>query len=647
MRQRVFIAVLVLITGTAVAQVPLVGGGGASLADIEHTPTMITVVLGDSGAEDANLRVWEVHSGHMTVVTTEGARKHYMFSDIQEIRVQGGVVTVEEYQPRTNLGLDAEQVEAVRRAIERGAQIFKESNANQPLKMRAASLVIVGGGEDAAAEARAYLQGLAGSNDVPSALDAAYAQYLAGEKVRPEIVSSGIESGNPRVRIDAAYLAGLTQNHVADSLLFKMVQDRAKEYSAPAAGALALLGEREVLPSLLGMLAGTNETKANAAKFGLVLLGGGDVATQMKILLGETQGEARLRVVEVLCRLGDPDGKKLLRREMSIPTRKYEAALLLAPLGDVKAMEVLRARIAQKFEADDEEALLWRADSAAALLAGNDRTMLGVLMELLRSEFPSVQRRVYKNIIDLDKRSLLSVALPGVGNKKKPDIAMTACETVIALTDEEFRQRLLLRDMQATAKPLSTATALSQDSFAPGTAGAGPGGAGLAGSAPERKEAAAQGSSRGRVAARETAREEASERGVAESQDDVSADLEQARSPDGTVIVRVKNKLQNGITLKTLTGPPVLMTIGVDESRQTRMKLGTFGVVVVAQGSLPGEGQEQMALHMAGLGLAGSATFFDASDNCCGGAFVAQLGGAAKWTISEKNGSIHVDQEAR
>ena len=461
MRQRVFIAVLVLITGTAVAQIPLVGGDGASLKDIERTPTMVTVVLRESGAEDANLKVWEVQDAHVTLFTDRGERKHYMFSDIHEIRVQGGVVSVEEYQPRTELGLDAEEVDAVRRMIARATEIFDGSNANQPLKMRAASLVIVGGEEDAAAKASAYLKGLATSNDVPSALEASYAQYLAGQRVRPDVILSGLESGNPRIRVRAAYLAGLAQDHSADSFLFKMVQDRAEEYSAPAAGALALLDEREVLPSLLGMLAGTNATKADAAKFGLVLLGGDDVVTQMKILLNETQGEARLRVVEVLCRLGDPDGKKLLRQEMSVPARKSEAALLLSPLGDVKAMQVLRARISQKFDEDDEKALLRRADSAAALLGGNDRTMLGVLMELLRAEFPSVQGRVYENIVDLDKRSLLLVALPGI-DRTEPDIAMTACETVLALTDVDFRQRLLLRDMRATAKPLRKAPAVAQ-----------------------------------------------------------------------------------------------------------------------------------------------------------------------------------------
>jgi HEAT repeat protein len=193
---------------------------------------------------------------------------------------------------------------------------------------------------------------------------------------------------------------------------------------------------------LLELLVQRNEIKADAAVFGLVQLGGEDVIDQLKAMLPETEGLARFRVVKVLHALGDPLGEKLMREEMmALPTLEQEVAIILAPEGDVRAMQALRERLSRRFE-PVEETLLLRADAAAALIRANDPTMLATLMDLRRSDIKSVQIKVYELLGMLGNRSLLPVAQPGL-EEKDPEVALKACESVLALVDIEFRGRLL------------------------------------------------------------------------------------------------------------------------------------------------------------------------------------------------------------
>ena len=74
--------VLVLLAALpAAAQVTGTGAGGAKLADLVGSPTMVTVVL-NSGAEDPNLNVLDLGPNYVAAKASDGARNVYLFSDI-------------------------------------------------------------------------------------------------------------------------------------------------------------------------------------------------------------------------------------------------------------------------------------------------------------------------------------------------------------------------------------------------------------------------------------------------------------------------------------------------------------------------------------------------------------------------------------
>ncbi|MBN2308967.1 MAG: HEAT repeat domain-containing protein [Candidatus Hydrogenedentes bacterium] len=434
---------IVLLPLAAVGQVPVTGVEGATLADIVGTETLVTVVLSRPGAEDSNLTIVDVHENYITVVSASGEENYYRFVDIKEIRVQGGLVEAKALRPRKDMMLTGQQQQALGRAVQRAQEIFQSSNDNQPFKMAAAVVMIVAGGDEAAQAAREYLASLAESNDIRVGIDAGLRLYLAGEPLPVDMIEDGLQSGTPRVRSQATFMAGLVGDHESEPMLYKMLQDRAAEFSAPAARALSILGNRDAIPELLAMLVERNERKSSAAVFGLSLLGGDDVIEQLKLMLNSSEGLARFRVAKVLYTLGEPSARRLLREEIILePALQVEAAALLARDGDIKAMQTLRERLERKFE-PTEENLLWRADAIAALVAANDRTMLGPLMDLRRAEFPAVKARVYDLVAELGQRSFIVVIQPGI-EESDLAIALKACETVVALTDSAYRERLLL-----------------------------------------------------------------------------------------------------------------------------------------------------------------------------------------------------------
>ncbi len=455
MRQnRMVLGAVLLLCSTALvsAQVPIVGGKGAHLRDIAGTDTLVTVVLKGSGATDSNLKIESVKGNLLTVISQTGELNHYLLSDVQEIRVQGSVLTVKRLDPLVDRGLTQEQQAVVHRAVERANEIFSTSNDNQPLKMWAAEVIAVGGSEGQKQDALEYLNKLAAGNDLRTALAAAWHLVLAGSPPSTsELVTQGLNSGDRKVRASAALLAGVTQDPSGKAQLYKMLRDRAADISVPAIQALAWLGDREIIPTLLSLITERNEEKAEAATRALIALGGDDVIEQMKLKLPNTDGLARFRVVRVLHGLGDPLGAQLMRDEMlNVPSLRFQTAIILAREGDLRAIQVLRERLAQKYD-PFEEVLRHRAEATAALIDAGDRTNIGVFQELLRLELdapqvdPAVLKRIKQIVLQLisqlDLHSLLPVTQPAIESTDS-SIAMAGCRAAVGLSNPNYRARL-------------------------------------------------------------------------------------------------------------------------------------------------------------------------------------------------------------
>ena len=224
MQKHHLIILALLVAVAASAQVPVVGEKGVTLQAVSGTPTLVTVVLKDSGAQIPNLRIKAVHSKSFTAVSEDGKEQYYLNSAVKEVRLQGGLVKEEKLDLPMILTLTTEQQQAVKRAAGRAAQLFQVSADNQSMKMTAASLMIVAG-EDADVEpARNYLQQLADSNSERVAFQAGFMLFLAGSPIPETLVMDGMSSGDPLVRSQAAMLAGLQKNDTVEPILYRMVQ---------------------------------------------------------------------------------------------------------------------------------------------------------------------------------------------------------------------------------------------------------------------------------------------------------------------------------------------------------------------------------------------------------------------------------------
>src|SRR5690606_32838493 len=166
----------------AYAQVPVVGGDSRSLGALVENQALVTVVL-KGGARDPNQRVKGVESDRLIVEGRTGLRNVYLFSDIQEIRVQQDEV---EARPRINVtrALSSSEQAILARAIERLAEIYEASEGDQFMRLLSAGILAASdpvaasvmtssssGGTISAriADARNYLEELTETNDVETA----------------------------------------------------------------------------------------------------------------------------------------------------------------------------------------------------------------------------------------------------------------------------------------------------------------------------------------------------------------------------------------------------------------------------------------------------------------------------------------------
>lgn len=423
---------------------PVAGAENASLNDIAGTTTLVTVVLSTTGAQDKNLRIVGVYGDHLSALTEDNQQISYLFASIKEIRVQGGAVETKMFQVDETRILRPEEVKVVQRAYVRAREIFDSSSADQSVKMQAAVLIAL----HPEAEGKKYLEELVKVKDPATALQAAWSLYLIGDYTPPsELLRDGLGSGNRKVKTKAALLSGIADDRTNEIALTKMLQDRSSELAKYGAWALTLLGQRDCIPTLLGMITQLDPDRGKAAVFGLSKFGGEDVIQQMKMKYKSAVGDTRLRIAEVLFNLGDPMGREILTQEMlPSPTLGVRAAELLAREGHYDAMQLLRSRLAQPSSPYPDQ-MKARADMAGALFLGGDAGIVSEFQALLRSDDAEVVKYVCSVIVRIGKRPLLAVTQPPM-EASKNDIALAACSAAIAIANpNDFRERLAQTEM--------------------------------------------------------------------------------------------------------------------------------------------------------------------------------------------------------
>lgn len=433
--------ILLVAAGAAYgADIPIVGTDQPiSLEDIVGTPTMITVVLKESGARDTNLKLFEARPDRIIVLAPNGDLIPYLAESIEAVELQDGAVEPRQLPQMDAHVLRAEHQRVVDRAWARVRDIFNESTDDQRLRIQAAVLLALAND----AGAHNYLRQLADSNDLMIQLEASGALFLIGDSVSETLLRQGLESGNRQVRAQAAGLSGLAEYHDGMPFLQTMFQDRAVQLSAPATRALARLGDRSIIPRLMAMIHELNEEKGEAAIFALTELGDEDVIEQIKFRLLEAEGMIRLRLVRVLMNLSDPTGMEELKFIFdNYPTLTADVALLLAREGDWDATQFLRNRLGRR-EDPTESNLRYRAQNARSLLEGGDQSAMSVFQELLRSDNDDVTRYVFKLMVKLGTPRLITLLQPSIENVDR-GYALNACQAVIALALPQFRERLLL-----------------------------------------------------------------------------------------------------------------------------------------------------------------------------------------------------------
>ena len=411
--------------------------GSVSLSSIAGSDTLVTVVL-KIGAEDPNLKVLEVRRETISFGTDDGGETVYRRADIDYLKVQGSVVARREPVVLGNVALRPEDQQIVDRASARAAELFNSSKDNQELRIKAAAYMAFDGNEEAAK----YLTSLAESNNLRTRIDAARGLYLAGEDIPSGLIEEGLESSNRNIRAATAVLAGLFRHRSSEGILMEMFNDRSAQYAAPAAVALARLGNREIIPRLFDdMIGSISDEKNDAGVHALIILGGEEVIEAARYLLNETEGLERFRLIRVLFELGDEGGRKELIRVFNEElTITPEAALMLAGDKYWEATQYLQERLKRR-EDDTPENLAYRARNATAILSGGDNSAVYVYQDLLRREDADIKMLVLDLIAEYGGRSMLKLIQTSIVNVD-PELSMVACNTAMAIANPTYRQRL-------------------------------------------------------------------------------------------------------------------------------------------------------------------------------------------------------------
>jgi len=439
MRRLAITMLFVLTFGMAFAQSapPVVGGDGVTLKGLAGTSTLVTVVLKPNGALDRNVRVVAVFDDYLNVKTSSNETIPYLFSSVQEIRVQDGEINTRDLSNNKPRALTTQQKKMVESAYDRAKQIYGAADTDQTVKMRAATLLAFNN----VMESREYLKQLANCGDLETELDAALCLYLAGDPdLGGPLLEKGLRSGNSKIKAKAAQLAGLLGASALTTSLLDMANDRDIKIAGPAVRALARLENRDVIEPVFQLLIEPSEEKGEVAYFALTRLGDEKCIEQLRDKLNTTSGLIRQRVIVLLYKLGDPLGKKLLKKEsMDIPSLRFETALLLAKDGDFDAKNYLVKWLTPPFN-EKEEILIKRVQAAEALFIGGQPSALTVFQNLLRSDNPKINKMACQSVVAVGDLKLLPTLQPVVPQNDF-DVALAGCYATIALAHDDFRER--------------------------------------------------------------------------------------------------------------------------------------------------------------------------------------------------------------
>jgi HEAT repeat protein len=221
-----------------------------------------------------------------------------------------------------------------------------------------------------------------------------------------------------------------------------MARDRAAEISAPAAVALARLGNREVLPILLDMLTDPNDVKGRAAVGGLIILGGEDVVEQMRSMSAKAESLSKFRMAIVLNGLNDPLGPRAAAQGVpggAVPSPgspRWRWRGGATPTG----CSTCGDKLDERFDITKEN-YIFRAKAAGALIEGGDRWAVTVLQDALRQEDPEIQMATCEVISDTGQRFLLPSLQPAI-ESRHPAVAWMASLAALSVADAEFHNRV-------------------------------------------------------------------------------------------------------------------------------------------------------------------------------------------------------------
>lgn len=435
----VALGAILLVSALAPAQVPVTGVTGARIQDLVGSPTLVTVVL-KNGPKDVNLQVVDLGPDYVSVKLQDGSRTAYKFAAIAEIQVQGDRIEAKEFRLSRTRALTSEEQKLHDRAIERAKQIFDTPGTDQSLRMSAASLLALTN-DRAAIE---YLEQFLTGNDTATAVEAAFALYLAGTTPpnMDAILSLGIGSGNREIRSKAVILAGLLGDESQVPKLMQMLRDRLADYSVPAMIALALLNEQDALPMLYENIQDSNKAKGDAAVIALSRMQSDEIAPRLKEIYPRTQNFSQFRIAKTLYAHNDTLGRQLLQDEfLDSPPLAIETAIALAKNGDRDGIRVLNAKLAERFNPTQPVELITRAEVAMALVVGGDGNATIAVQDLLTVEFPDVVAHTCRLIADAGLRRLMPLTQTAVEHTD-PKVALAACVATLACANPDFHDRL-------------------------------------------------------------------------------------------------------------------------------------------------------------------------------------------------------------
>lgn len=456
-----FLGVLIIATlcpTTTSAQVSVIGGRGVVLSELVGTNTYVTVVLKGSFARDQDLLIIEVGDNYLAVRVPNGERHIYRFSDVRELRVQRSRIGTGESKASRRLTiLDEDQQNVTDRALAKAAEMIVRRKLSISLRIQAASVLAAAGNLDALRALKEHAE----SGDIGTAIKAAIYLYAVGEAPSGELLGQGLASGNRVTRANAALLVGLSESEIYREAIYDMLKDPIPEIFQNAAIATGRLGKNGARTDLLlNALSARHDEKADAAIFALATLGGEDIRQALLKKLASSDGILWFRIVQALYAMEDETAQKLMENEcMRSPAFAPEASIILARNGDWSASLYLRDQLEKQRDLNREN-LAYLARTAATLVSIGDlqaNKTFRFLLNMTESDvfargkyndrkyktttLKNTQVLVCNLMSEIGDESLLPLANTAI-NSPFPEVAIAACEAVIAIVNPEYRKRL-------------------------------------------------------------------------------------------------------------------------------------------------------------------------------------------------------------